>query len=296
MQVPDILQQLLSRHHFAVVLRKIHQQIKFLWRHRNILAPNMGRACFGPDFQIGKGHQIVVHHHHRLTPQQSPYPRYSGRNQRNLFAPEHKTHVCRGGEQSGFISSIGFETYNNILNEAIKELKNNDFKELYEDQEESLSFVDDCQIDTDFELLIPATYVQNISERLQLYHQLNACSSLEDLDVFRKELLDRFGRLPKSTEELINSLPIKWMARDLGFQKLVMKSGKMVAHFILNQDSDYFKSDIFQHILVQVQSLAPHVSLKQKNDKLSLVFQKITSIEKAKQILTKLQPKIQVEA
>ena len=103
-------------------------------------------------------------------------------------------------------------------------------------------------------------------------------------------------RLPKSTEELINSLPIKWMARDLGFQKLVMKSGKMVAHFILNQDSDYFKSAIFQHILVQVQSLAPHASLKQKNDKLSLVFQKITSIEKAKQILTKLQPKIQVEA
>ncbi|MGB0428506.1 MAG: TRCF domain-containing protein, partial [Flavobacteriales bacterium] len=201
-----------------------------------------------------------------------------------------------GGEQSGFISSIGFEAYNNILNEAIKELKTNDFKELYEDQEEPLNVVDDCQIDTDFELLIPANYVQNISERLQLYHQLNACSNVEDLEQFQHELLDRFGPLPKPTKELIKSLPIKWMARDLGFQKLVMKSGKMIAYFISNPDSDYFKSEVFQHILTQVQHLSPQASIKQKNDKLSVVFQNVHSIDRSKQILTKLQLKTEVEA
>ena len=193
-----------------------------------------------------------------------------------------------GGEQSGFISDIGFETYNKILNEAVKELKETEFKELYEDEEHETEYVDECQIDTDMELMLPNNYVQNIGERLALYHQLNAYVSEEELAVFRDELKDRFGPIPKQTEELIQSLPLKWVAKELGFQKLVIKSGKMIVHFIADQNSDYFESDLFQNILVQIQFMSKNCRMKQKGTKLTLVFDDVKSITKAKNYINQL--------
>lgn len=193
-----------------------------------------------------------------------------------------------GGEQSGFISDIGFETYNKILNEAVKELKDNEFKALYADEDHDIEFVDDCQIDTDLELMIPTDYVQNIGERLSLYHQLNAYVNDDELEVFRQELIDRFGSIPEQTEELIQSLPLKWLAKDLGFQKLVIKSGKMIAHFLADQDSEYFSSPVFQNILVQIQYMSKDCVLKQKGEKLTLVFSSVKSIKQAKKFLNKL--------
>ena len=169
-----------------------------------------------------------------------------------------------GGEQSGFISDIGFETYNKILNEAVKELKDNEFKDLYSDEEQDIEFVDDCQIDTDLELMIPTDYVQNIGERLSLYHQLNAYVKEEELEYFKQELTDRFGPIPEQTQELIRSLPLKWLAKELGFQKLVIKSGKMIGHFLADQDSEYFSSPVFQNILVQIQYMSKDCVLKTK--------------------------------
>ena len=194
-----------------------------------------------------------------------------------------------GGEQSGFISDIGFETYNKILNEAVRELKDNEFKDLYNEEDHEVEFVHECQIDTDLELMIPNDYVQNIGERLALYHQLNAYVNEEELETFKQEITDRFGSIPEQTKELIRSLPLKWLAKELGFQKLVIKSGKMIGHFLADQDSEYFSSPVFHNILTQIQYMSKDCVLKQKGEKLTLVFSSIKTIKQAKTFLNKLQ-------
>jgi transcription-repair coupling factor (superfamily II helicase) len=198
-----------------------------------------------------------------------------------------------GGEQSGFISDIGFETYHKILNEAVRELKENEFKELYE--EEDIEFVQECQLDTDFELLIPTNYVNNISERLKLYHDLSKSTEEKDLEVFEKELEDRFGKIPKQTSELINSVPLKWLGKELGIYKLVIKSGKMIAYFPTDPEDNYYASDVFQNILQTVQTMPKICRLKQKGTKLSLVFENVTTIAKARQLLLRIQPSEKVK-
>src|SRR5690606_19781256 len=133
-----------------------------------------------------------------------------------------------GGEQSGFINEIGFDTYQKILNEAIEELKENEFKDLYAEQvAEDKEYVKDTQIDSDFELLFPDNYINNISERLNLYTQLNSLKTEEELQKFETELVDRFGELPTPAEDLLNSVRIKWIASKIGLERIVMKQGKL---------------------------------------------------------------------
>lgn len=191
-----------------------------------------------------------------------------------------------GAEQSGFISDIGYEMYQKILNEAMQELKKDEFADLYEDEEQPT--VTDCQVETDFEIMIPDDYVTNISERLSLYKDLDSAESEEELDTFKKILIDRFGPIPESTRQLINIIRIRWAARAIGFEKLVLKSGKMVGHFINNPEAKYFKSKTFDAVLDFINTHPQMCRMKENGDKLTLVVEDTDSIEKALEILQRI--------
>ena len=198
-----------------------------------------------------------------------------------------------GGEQSGFINEIGFETYQKILAEAIDELKENEFKELYEEVEgphEKL-FVKDTQIDADFELLFPDDYINNITERLTLYTDLNQVKDEAALKKFEAQLVDRFGELPDEAQDLLNSVRIKWIANGIGLEKIVMKQGKMIGYFISDQQSEFYQTPLFTRVLQYVQSHAKQCKIKEKQTRnglrLLLVFDNIRSVDRA---LLALQP------
>ena len=205
-----------------------------------------------------------------------------------------------GGEQSGFINEIGFETYQKILTEAIEELKENEFKALYDEVEgeKEKVFVKDTQLDTDFELLFPDDYVNNITERLNLYTKLNAVKNEEELQQFEIELVDRFGELPEYATDLLNSVRIKWIATALGLEKVVMKKGKFIGYFIADQQSKFYQTSTFSRVLQYVQRHPQHCQLKEKQTRnglrLLLVFEGITSVDKALKVLEPLNPKKEV--
>ena len=193
-----------------------------------------------------------------------------------------------GGEQSGFINEIGFETYQKILAEAIEELKDKEFKNLYEDTSAPLSdrkFVKEITIDTDFELLFPDDYVNNITERLNLYTKLNELKNEAEFQKFQKELLDRFGELPKQAEDLLNSVRIKWLAISMGLERVVMKQKKLVGYFVADQQSAFYQSPSFTKVLQYVQTHPQKVTMKEKQTRnglrLLLTFEGISSVDKA---------------
>lgn len=196
-----------------------------------------------------------------------------------------------GGEQSGFINEIGFDTYQKIMNEAIDELKENEFKDLYDDGEEQTEkqYVKEIQIDTDFELLFPDEYVNNITERLNLYNDLAAVKNEEELIAFEAKLTDRFGPLPKQAQALMISMRIKWLATKMGIEKLVLKQGKMVGYFVGDQQSDYYQSGAFHKVLQFVQRHQGVARMKEKQTKnglrLLLTFENVKSLKKALEML-----------
>ncbi len=198
-----------------------------------------------------------------------------------------------GGEQSGFINDIGFETYQKILAEAIEELKENEFKALYEKPGEAdRVFVKEVQIDTDFETLFPDDYINNITERLNLYTELNALTEEADLQRFEQQLQDRFGELPVPAVDLLNSVRIKWIARRIGLEKVVMKKGKLIGYFIANQQSEYYQSARFNRVLQFVQTHAQQCRIKEKQTRnglrLLLVFDKVGSVARGLKVLEPL--------
>lgn len=196
-----------------------------------------------------------------------------------------------GGEQSGFINEIGFDTYQKILNEAIEELKENEFKDLYQDDGEEKVYVKDVTIDTDFELLFPDSYVNNIAERLNLYTQLNNLKTEAELEKFKTEMVDRFGELPKQVTDLLNSVQIKWLATKIGFEKVIMKQNKLIGYFIQDQQSSFYQSPNFTKALQFVQTHSQACKMKEKQTRnglrLLLTFENIKSV---KQALEALQP------
>jgi transcription-repair coupling factor (superfamily II helicase) len=199
-----------------------------------------------------------------------------------------------GGEQSGFINEIGFDTYQKILNEAIEELKEKEFKDLYKDENKDRNFVKDITIDTDFELLFPDDYVNNITERLNLYTQLNNLKTEKELQKFELEITDRFGELPIQVVDLLNSVRIKWIATKLGLEKVIMKHNKLVGYFISDQQSGFYQSPGFTNVLQYVQNNPRACKMKEKQTRkglrLLLTFEQINSVSKA---LKALQPIIE---
>ncbi len=199
-----------------------------------------------------------------------------------------------GGEQSGFINEIGFDTYQKIVNEAIEELKENEFKDLYahENETEDKVFVKDTQIDTDFEILFPDDYINNITERLNLYTKLNELTTEEQLLNFEKELTDRFGPLPEEAQDLLDSVRIKWIASKIGLEKIILKKGKMVGYFIADQQSSFYQTKTFSKVLQYVQTHAHLCKMKEKQTRnglrLLLSFDKIKSVKAAYEVLKPL--------
>ena len=198
-----------------------------------------------------------------------------------------------GGEQSGFINDIGFDTYQKILKEAIDELKENEFKELYpKDLSKPKEFVKEVQIDTDFEILFPDDYVNSITERLSLYNKLGALESEEELTIFETEIVDRFGKVPNEVSDLLDSVRIKWLARALGLEKIILKQKRMLGYFVANQQSDFYQTEAFTKILKYVQQNGKSCVMKEKETKnglrLLITFIRIDSVKTALAILQKI--------
>jgi transcription-repair coupling factor (superfamily II helicase) len=195
-----------------------------------------------------------------------------------------------GGEQSGFITDLGFDTYHKILDDAINELKETDFKDLFskELEEKAKLIVQDCTIETDLEILIPDEYVNNISERLQLYSRLDNIKDEPQLKQFIEEVRDRFGPLPPSTEELINTVRLRWLGERLGFEKLSLKNGRMRAFFVSNNDK-YFNSDVFGLILSFVQRHQRQCKMKDMGGKAILVMENIKTVDAAIELLRQME-------
>lgn len=195
-----------------------------------------------------------------------------------------------GGEQSGFINDIGFDAYQKILQEAVAELKENEFAELYADEAQQLVYLTDTQLDSDFELLYPDNYINSITERLNLYNELSNLKNEEELSQYEYRLIDRFGALPPQAKDLLNSVRIKWLATQMGIERLVMKQGKMLGYFIADQQSKFYQSGAFQRVLAFVQRNSDKCHLNEKETRnglrLIITFDKITSIDKALRIIS----------
>lgn len=188
-----------------------------------------------------------------------------------------------GGEQSGFISEIGFEMYQKILNEAMEELREEEFKDLYDERttDHPGNYVKDCVLETDFELRIPEDYVNNVAERLSIYQTLDGLSTIEELNEQKQQLNDRFGPLPRVVKELMYSFELRWLAQEIGLERLVIKSGTMMGYFIANSKSPYYDSPQFTRVLQYVQQHPTGCKLSEKNDRLRVTFNNIMTMDHA---------------
>ena len=198
-----------------------------------------------------------------------------------------------GGEQSGFINDIGFDTYQKILQEAIEELKENEFKELYPtDNSKPKEYVKEVQIDTDFEILFPDDYINSITERLALYNKLGTLKTEDELQVFETEIIDRFGGFPTQVEDLLDSVRIKWLAKALGLEKIILKQKRMLGYFVSDQQSDFYQTEAFSRMLKYVQQNGKSCVMKEKQTKnglrLLITFIRIDSVKTALSILQKI--------
>lgn len=202
-----------------------------------------------------------------------------------------------GGEQSGFINDMGFDTYMKILNEAIEELKQEHwYQEIIEPGESadadkskfSRQFVRETVVDTDLQLLIPDSYVSNLTERLLLYRELDNVTNESELENFKFKIRDRFGPIPNEAIELINVVKMRWAAMKLGFEKMTLKNGKMLCYFLSKQDSEYYNSPMFKAVMLYVQKSHKQTQLKESNAKLWLTIEGVKSIDDAMTHLSKI--------
>ena len=187
-----------------------------------------------------------------------------------------------GAEQSGFMADIGFETYQKILDEAVQELKQDQFKEMLDQQErESMEFVSDTVLETDFEILLPDEYVSSITERIALYRELDGIDEEFGLRRFAEKLEDRFGPIPKETANLLETMRLRWMAKDIGFEKIILKSNKLIGSFVSREDSPYYQSAKFTGVLEFIKKYPTLGEMYEKNGGLRMKFEGISSVEDA---------------
>ena len=200
-----------------------------------------------------------------------------------------------GGEQSGFMAEMGFETYQKILNEAIEELKYSpDFKDLFEDEPEKDHYVSDFNLDSDLELLLPHDYVNSVEERMSLYQEITQIETEEQLESFRQKLIDRFGDLPTEAVELLKSIELKWLAQKLGLEKIIMKGKILSGYFINNTQSPFYQGEQFQHIIQYLAQNPNFANLKERTVRgsdlpsLILKIKNISSVDEALEALSHL--------
>ncbi len=200
-----------------------------------------------------------------------------------------------GAEQSGFIADLGYETYQKILAEAVQELKNDEFTDLYKDtdlnegeKESGEQYVSECQVESDLELMLPSTYIPNDSERISLYRELDNMEKEIDIQNFVTRLEDRFGKIPNEGRELIRIVRLRRMAKKLGIEKIALKSGRMVIFLISNPDSPYYQSAAFDKLLTFIQKHPRICQLRDVNNKRSIVIQQVTTVETACGILEEM--------
>jgi transcription-repair coupling factor (superfamily II helicase) len=194
-----------------------------------------------------------------------------------------------GGEQSGFISEIGYEMYHKILDEAIQELKETEFSDLFSEEiKEKRKFVQDCQIDTDLEIRLPSDYVNSVTERLQLYKEIDSLVGEEQLVAYEAQLRDRFGPLPKPASELLNTIRLRWLAEELGFEKIQLKNSRFFGNFVTNQQSPFYQSIAFMRMIRYVQKHPNRCRLKEEKDKLSITIQSVPGVDDANAVLREI--------
>jgi len=191
-----------------------------------------------------------------------------------------------GAEQSGFINDIGFEAYHKVLDEAMSELKETEFRDLYEGEFDTASLVRDTLIETDLEIIIPDTYVSNISERLSLYNQLDNIASEAELALFETGLVDRFGPLPVPVQELIKTVRLRWLGERLGMEKIAIRDNLFRAWFVPAEKTSFYNGDVFGRILQYVQTHSRKCRLKETKGKLILNIEEIKKVEDAIAVLS----------
>lgn len=199
-----------------------------------------------------------------------------------------------GGEQSGFISEIGFEMYQKILKEAMDELKEEEFKELYDERNTdnwNQNYVKDCVLETDFELRIPEYYINNVAERLSVYQDLDNLTDKDELEKYTKQLIDRFGNMPQVVKELLLSFELRWLAQSLAIEKMVIKQGKMICTFVDNPQSKFYDTEQFQFVLNYVMTHPNQCKISDKSGKLKITFNEIHSLHKVIEQLSDLKLK-----
>ncbi|NJL75378.1 MAG: DEAD/DEAH box helicase, partial [Saprospiraceae bacterium] len=196
-----------------------------------------------------------------------------------------------GAEQSGFIADIGYEMYQKILEEAMLELKQNEFKDLFEEElNDDLSYVREITLDSDVEMHLPDEYVSNIQERLNLYTQLDKLNNESEIDSFQAMLKDRFGRLPKPVLELFEGLRLRWVCKELGFERLVLKNNKLRCYFVENPQSPFYESDTFQKLFQYLASKGGKLQLNIKKNNRHLIVARdgIYTLKQARQLLIQI--------
>lgn len=197
-----------------------------------------------------------------------------------------------GAEQSGFINDLGFETYHKILDEAVQELKENEFKDLFADElaKAANNLRVECQIETDLPVLIPENYVSNISERLSLYNRLDSLKDEAELLKFREEITDRFGPVPQEVGDLIGLVRVRWKAEQIGFEKLTLKQNTLKGTFVSGEHEAYYQSDRFGRVLDFVKGNPRKVSLKDIKGKLQLLADNLMSVGDLDALLSQMVP------
>ena len=200
-----------------------------------------------------------------------------------------------GAEQSGFIADLGYETYQKILAEAVKELKNEEFSDLYAEEikagEEKISgeeFVDECTVESDLELLFPNEYIPSSSERMLLYRELDKLELDKEVDDFKARLTDRFGKIPPETEELTRIVPLRRLAKRMGIEKVILKANRMTLYFVSNLESPYYQSKAFGKVIEYMAKYPRNCNLREQNGKRSMVMKEIHDVASAVSVLQEM--------
>jgi len=192
-----------------------------------------------------------------------------------------------GAEQSGFINDIGFETFHKILDEAVQELKDTEFKDIFKPTDNQV-FVHDCIIESDMEILLPSEYVSSSTERIALYTELDHIENEEGLMRFTDNLIDRFGAVPPQANDLLNTVRLRWIARELGFEKIVLRNNNLTGFFIPDSESPYFESQTYKNLIYYIIDHPKRTLMKEVNNKLQLSVKEVTSVSMALEILNEM--------